>query len=181
MSWCWWCCHPFDGDVHHMPYHYDEKRKKFKTTGIFCSFSCIKAYALDKYGITKGGLLCSNLSLYKKHLTGKLEVTKCAPNRFALDVFGGTMTIDEFRKSSGDKAPIVHMPNEIHILQDVVERHRDVGRPDGPSHGLLQDKLKEITQSTTKNEPLKLRRTKPLKRDQNNLETSMGIIVSKKN
>ena len=37
-------------------------------------------------------------------------------------------------------------------------------------------KLAEISGSTGTNEPLRLKRAKPLKRDENNLEKSLGII-----
>ena len=60
--WCWWCCHPFEGDTLELPYKYDEKRNKFYTCGGFCSWSCMKRYAIDKYGITRGGIICSNKS-----------------------------------------------------------------------------------------------------------------------
>jgi hypothetical protein len=40
----------------------------------------------------------------------------------------------------------------------------------------MSEKFDEISTSTTTTETLKLKRTKPLKRDENNLEKSLGII-----
>ena len=180
MSWCWWCCHPYEGDTLHMPFNYDEKTKKFKTTGQFCSWSCIKAYALERYGLNKGGLICQNMTLFKKHTTGELTKTWPAPSRQALKVFGGTLTIEEFRKASGPNAPMVQMPNEVHITHEVVEKNREYVPRSQPTKTTLQDKLKEINNTASSNEPLRLKRSKPLKRDQNNLEQSMGIIRTKK-
>lgn len=164
-----------------MPFKYDEKTKKFSTTGQFCSWGCIKAYALERYGLNKGGLICQNLTLYKKRATNELTRIWPAPSRMALKVFGGTLTIEEFRKSIGPNAPMVQMPNEMHITHEVVEKSRDYGPRTAPTRSTLQDKLKEINNTASTNEPLRLKRSKPLKRDQNNLEQSMGIIRTKKN
>lgn len=164
-----------------MPFKYDEKTKKFSTTGQFCSWGCIKAYALERYGLNKGGLICQNLTLYKKRATNELTRIWPAPSRMALKVFGGTLTIEEFRKSIGPNAPMVQMPNEMHITHEVVEKSRDYGPRTAPTRSKLQDKLKEINNTASTNEPLRLKRSKPLKRDQNNLEQSMGIIRTKKN
>ena len=46
--YCWWCCHPFPGPSLHYPYKYDERTKHFTTTGHFCSWECMKSYALDQ-------------------------------------------------------------------------------------------------------------------------------------
>ena len=180
MSWCWWCCHPYESPTLHMPFNYDDKIKKFKTAGQFCSWSCIKAYALERYGLNKGGLICQNLTLLKKHTTGELTRTWPAPSRQTLKVFGGTLTIDEFRAASGPNAPIVHMPNELHITHEVIEKSREYIPRSQPTTNKLQYKLKEINNAASSNEPLRLKRSTPLKRDQNNLEQSMGIVRTKK-
>ena len=180
MSWCWWCCHPYEGPTLHMPFNYDDKIKKFKTAGQFCSWSCIKAYALERYGLNKGGLICQNLTLLKKHTTGELTRTWPAPSRQTLKVFGGTLTIDEFRAASGPNAPIVHMPNELHITHEVIEKSREYIPRSQPTTNKLQYKLKEINNAASSNEPLRLKRSTPLKRDQNNLEQSRGIVRTKK-
>ena len=180
MSWCWWCCHPYESPTLHMPFNYDDKIKKFKTAGQFCSWSCIKAYALERYGLNKGGLICQNLTLLKKHTTGELTRTWPAPSRQTLKVFGGTLTIDEFREASGPNAPIVHMPNELHITHEVIEKSREYIPRSQPTTNKLQYKLKEINNAASSNEPLRLKRSTPLKRDQNNLEQSMGIVRTKK-
>ena len=40
-----------------MPYKHDEKRNRFDTSGNFCSWSCMKSFALDRHGITKGSII----------------------------------------------------------------------------------------------------------------------------
>ena len=43
-----------------------------------------------------------------------------------------------------------------------------------------QQKLKDIKSSTGKNETLRLKREKPLKRNENNLESVLGLVIKTK-
>ena len=43
------------------------------------------------------------------------------------------------------------------------------------------NKMYEIKGATGTNEPLRLKRAKPLKRDQNNLESVLGLVIKSKN
>ena len=105
--WCWWCCHPFEGTPLNIPVKYDDRRKKFDTTGNFCSWSCMKTYALDKYGVGRGSLVCSNMVMMRRRMYGgKLESVTPAPWRYRLNVFGGDMTIEEFRSNQTVDAEI---------------------------------------------------------------------------
>lgn len=186
MTLCWWCCHAFDNDPLHLPYKYDAKREKFETTGHFCSWGCMKAFTLDKYGTTHGGIICMNIVVMRKKMTGNLKGITKAPNRYALKCFGGTMSIDEFRSITSDTYPIVTMPDESYRLQIVGTKtvlQEMVQQPTSkPNIGITNptDKMAAINNSSTHNEPLRLKRPKPLKRDQNNLESSLGIVRKKK-
>ena len=97
---CWWCCHPFEGTDLHLPYHHDDRTKKFKTMGHFCSWECMKAFNLDRNGINKAGIISTYITLLRKRVEGKANQTRPAPNRFTLKMFGGPFTIDEFRSNS---------------------------------------------------------------------------------
>jgi hypothetical protein len=171
--WCWWCCHPWEGPDLHLPYKYDDKTKKFTTLGHFCSWNCIKAYNTDKYALSRAGEIGMYITLMHKQTTNKLELIPSAPSRYALKVFGGTLDIEEFRKSDGNS--MVTMPNETHKLHGVVETgKREVKKL---TQAALDVKMDEISRSTTKNETLKLKRNKPLKRDKGAsvFEKSLGI------
>lgn len=182
MTCCWWCCHPFEGEEYHMPYKYDDRRNKFNTTGVFCSWSCMKALAIDKYGITKGGEICQFITLMRKRATKNLGGVQSAPNRFALKMFGGPLSIEEFRSTAKDSFPVLQMPNESHVMPHILSSHREheVITSKQTSVRDLKDKMNEINRTSTSNEPLRLKRPKPLKRDENNLETSLGIVRTKK-
>jgi hypothetical protein len=146
MSWCWWCCHPFEGEPLTMPCRYDDRRSKFYTAGNYCSWSCIKSHAIDKYGDVKGGIVCGNIILMRKKMYNQIGSVKCAPNRFKLREFVETLPVVE---------------NVIPIISNT-------------------KKMDEIKNATTNNNALKLKRNKPLKRNHNNLESALGLIITPK-
>ena len=177
MVLCWWCCHEISENEYHLPYKYEELKKKFHTCGHFCSWSCAKAYAIETYGLTKGGQMSQLLTLMKKQSTGKLDGILKAPSRYVLSAFGGTMTIEDFRTVTKSTYPVTCMPNETHINHTILKPTSNNVRI---SQQDTTHKLQEINDSNTINEPLRLKRTKPLKRDMNTLESSLGIIRKKK-
>jgi hypothetical protein len=180
MIWCWWCCHPFDGCPVHLPYKYDDRRNHFHTTGHFCSWNCAKAYALDNHKV-KGGIICEIITLMKKrsHPENKTTLTSIAPSRLALKVFGGTLTIEEFRHNHDTIK--VRLPNESHILQEVKQQQPTIIEHSHSETGdLNNNKLKQISNSQgTNNEPLKLKRSKPTKKS-SQLENSLNMFLKKK-
>ena len=165
--WCWWCCHDFKGTPLSMPYKYYERQDKFLTAGTFCSWSCMKSYALDKYGINRGSIICGNIIMMRKKVFGKLGSIKPAPKRFRLIEFGGDLTIEQFRKNllidveHPEKINTEPIPN---IVVPIVSN---------------TSKMYEIKNASGVNEPLRLKREKPLKRDHNNLEAVLGLVIKK--
>jgi hypothetical protein len=152
-----------------MPYKYYERKDKFMTAGTFCSWSCMKTYALDTYGINRGSIICGNMIMMRKKLFGKLGSIKPAPKKHRLVEFGGDLTIEAFRENlivdDDTPAPIVseEVPNiVIPVVSNIA-------------------KMYEIKNATGVNEPLRLKRAKPLKRDQNNLESVLGLVIKPKN
>jgi len=99
---CWWCCHQFKGPPKTLPYSYDHTKKRYKVMGIFCSWSCSMSYSSDDHSI------CSNYDkwqltrfLSEVYGTTKFKV-KRAPPRQVLKMFGGKMTIEEFRRNASE-------------------------------------------------------------------------------
>ena len=174
---CWWCCHSINGAILNMPLKYDEHRKSFTTTGNFCSWECMKAFSISEYGINRGGLINSNIAIMRREMEGELKLTKRAPSRFLLDIFGGPMTIQEFRNNTNLTKPL-KKADGIHIVPSVntMTTHSE-NQPNAPQNHNEQ-MLDKIYNTMGKNEPLKLRRNKPTKPIQNgfNLEDSLGLI-----
>jgi MYM-type Zinc finger with FCS sequence motif len=157
---CWWCCHPFPGPSLHYPYKYDAKTKKFTTTGHFCSWECVKAYAIDQ-NIPRSGEFQAYIALMHKHANNnKYTITNKAPKRYALKMFGGSLTIEEFRHGSSNVC--VTMPYEHHVMPHITAAGPTRVAPPPAASGQTSD--------------LVLRRQKPLARTRSSLETSLGII-----
>lgn len=185
MTLCWWCCNGFEGDALHLPYKHDEMRNRFHTMGVFCSWGCMKTFTIDRYGLSRGGIICMNIHAMRKQMTGHLSRITKAPDRYSLKEFGGTMDIEEFRSVTADTFPVVTMPDESFRIQMVGNRPfetRDVTQTiqKQPIGYNQDDKMAAIQNSSSHNEPLRLKRPKPLKRDQNNLESTLGIVRKRK-
>ena len=166
--WCWWCCHDFDSTPLSMPFRHDERRNIFHTSGNFCSWSCMKSYAIDKYGLSRGGLICGNIVMMRKKMFNQIGSVKPAPDRFRLKEFGGDMTIEDFRKNQtldeGKAKEVDNKPYEKNIVPFVSNTKR----------------MDEIKNASSDNNALKLKRSKPLKRSHNNLESALGLVITPK-
>lgn len=167
--WCWWCCHSFEGTPLSMPYKYDDRRNKFYTAGNYCSWSCVKSHAIDKYGCTIGSRVCGNVVMMRKKMFNQIGPVKPAPNRFALKEFGGDMTIEEFREN---QTRDIEEPKKIEsapVINKVI-----------PIISNTKQRMDEIKNASSSNNALKLKRTKPLQRSHNNLESALGLIITPK-
>ena len=166
--WCWWCCHNFDTTPLSMPFRYDNRRNKFYTAGNFCSWSCMKSYAIDKHGLTKGGLISGNIVMMRKKMYNQIGPVKPAPNRFKLKEFGGDLTIDVFRENQTLDTGV---PKEVETNPYVDNTIPFVSNT---------KRMDEIKNASTGNNALKLKRTKPLQRSHNNLESALGLVITPK-
>jgi hypothetical protein len=116
----------------------------------------MKAYNIDRAG-PRYGEYQQFITLMRKHVYGKIEPCRVAPKRQCLKVFGGTMDIDDFR--AGKDPPMINMPNEMHM----VCTSSQIAAP------TVQSSI------PIAHEALKLKRQKPLKREESILERSLGI------
>lgn len=128
----------------------------------------MKSFAIDKYGVSKGGIICGNMSLMRKRMFNQLGHIKPAPNRFLLKEFGGDLSIDDFRMNQTED---VTVPEKV-----IQEPYKDVVIPFVSN----TKKMDEIKNATSNNNALKLKRNKPLKRTHNNLESALGLIITPK-
>jgi hypothetical protein len=103
---CWWCCHKFDTLPLGLPEKYYEK--KFHTIGHFCSFNCSMAYDLslndhkiwDRISLLYYLRNMIFLHLYPNNDVKLLDDIITAPPRCMLKMFGGKLSIEEFREKS---------------------------------------------------------------------------------
>jgi len=140
-----------------LPIKYDDRTRKFTTVGHFCSFECAKAWGMDNGG-SRWGEMLEFLALYRKHAMGKYTPTTVAPKRQTLKIFGGPLTIEEFRKNKNQIW--VHTPGDIHKIHTFTTREEKAAAP---------------AAMDAEEGDLVLKRTKPLKRAASKLESALGI------
>lgn len=163
---CYHCCHPFGNIPLGMPVHYIDESKTFEVFGIFCSYNCMKAYAIYDTDKTKFNK-CALIKMMYFNNTTNINTINTAPPRCCLQIFGGDMSIEEFREN-----------------QDVIMRHAYPLIPMNPniekrvnvSCVKTEDASKSFSETKIfKNEPLKLKR----KNNKNNgtLEQFMDVLI----
>jgi hypothetical protein len=120
---CWWCCNKFDCVPCTMPTKYDPLRKRFNFTGIFCSWNCVKANNFnmnDQLKYQRSELI--TLLIQKLYgITSAVNI-KPAPPRQCLKMFGGYLSIDEFRNNNlGVESYKMNLLNYNFIYPEVTE------------------------------------------------------------
>lgn len=118
--WCYWDCHPFENQPFGIPIKYNNG--KFHVYGCFCSLECAVAYNFyanenmdnvwENFNLLN---MMSNMMSYKLTLNPSIS-RKC------LNVFGGPLTIDQFREKSikNNKFNILTYPM-VSIVEHVEE------------------------------------------------------------
>lgn len=158
--YCYHCCHRIDGEIVRLPLSCE--KGQYQYYGYFCSFECMKTYNLDMNDsfVHKRDVLVSRLY---SSLSGNIaRQVAFAPPRDRLKIFGGSLEIEEFR-GTFTKTP-----------------YMDIGsiepKPQQVDHQTKERQPYEYRSAPVTNEPIKLKRSKPLKNSQNTLEASMGLF-----
>lgn len=103
---CWWCSHKFDTLPIGLPEKYYDKT--FHVIGYFCSFNCAMAHnlSLNDHKIWDRNSLLYHMrnkiynSIYPNYDIKKLDDIISAPPKSMLKMFGGKLSIEEFRDKS---------------------------------------------------------------------------------
>lgn len=123
-SMCFWCCHLIDHMEFGMPIRYDVCHKSFTTFGCFCSLECVAAY---NFSIHMGSDRVWEIHSWIQMLAsryGYIGNVRPAPSRYALQMFNGPMSIEEFRNAHKGLArtcimnipPFVHVTSQLEML-----------------------------------------------------------------
>ena len=97
---CHWCKHNCPYSPIGCPVKYTSKPKKHYTVdGIFCSFNCCLSYIRDNKHKSLYNSSVELLHKMYKDLNDKEININSAPNWKLLDVFGGNLSIQDFRKN----------------------------------------------------------------------------------
>ena len=159
---CYYCAHHKE-QMLKMPIQYNEKTNVYKFYGNFCSWECMKSYNLYSKSSYKSEIFNFIQKFHDETQPNKNNI-EFAPPKELLECFGGTMSIDQFRKNN--KKFVVYefpMKNE----ERIIERYENFS---------VSQSEQEQEQIEIQNEPIKLKRKTPKVSSQNTLEKSMGIF-----
>lgn len=161
---CFHCCSKIEGNVLRLPYKHCRISDVYSYYGYFCSFECMRTYNLEQNDsfVSKRFALITQLYF---QLYGPSTKIRFAPQKTDLDIFGGKMNIEEFRKGFGS-APVID--NMCPVESTCV--------PDEQCADSYQKQLSTYKPTPVNNDPIKLQRSKPLKNSQYTLENTMGLF-----
>lgn len=118
---CFWCCHDIGASRFGMPVAYDASHDSFSMYGHFCSLECCAAHNFSVHmGCDRMWEIHSWIQLYARKI-GYGTPVRPAPNRYLLKMFGGPMTIDDFRLAHKGTARtvVMNIPPLINIQSQV--------------------------------------------------------------
>lgn len=119
---CFWCSHSFSNVPVGIPIKLFDG--KFYCTGTFCSFSCAAAY---NYNVRDGNhdiFERNNLINLMASKFGVNTPVRCAKPREMLKIFGGDLSINDFRKNDeksiyfSNKYPIMAVSERVEEVKD---------------------------------------------------------------
>lgn len=126
---CWHCCHKFNSMPCGIPHSYEDGI--FNILGVFCSFNCALTYNYDSK-INENDIQERESLLYMmyKKINNVKEIDlPYAPEKQTLKMFGGLLTIEEFRKNQNvysmvypPMLSIIPQLEEIKILENVTDK-----------------------------------------------------------
>ncbi len=168
---CWWCSHSFEGPPCALPCDY--KDNIFKVYGVFCSPECAAAYNFDD--IHTGYDLWERYSLlnflYRKIYSNNNIKIKIAPPRQTLKIFGGHLSINEFRvnNTNYNNTYKLVVPPMVSIIpvQELTNVDNGYSSVSDKKYFIEKDKLND------KSSNLRLKRNKPFNSSKNTLEKCM--------
>jgi hypothetical protein len=176
-TWCWWCCHPFDGTPLTLPIEYDDKRDLFTVTGIFCCWGCVKAYNIATMGY-RSGRVSDNIAILHRRVEGFVRPLKSSPPRQMLDVFGGPLGIEAFRAVPNNTSYKILPKNVLYQVPNIACHETTVASKKAAADAPVD--FEGAQKTAPKAEPLRLRRSKPTTNHRNTLDAMPGINFFKK-
>ena len=171
---CYWCCHKFETPPCGIPLKY--VNNKFYVHGCFCSLECAAAYNFSSPGSVDeiwDRYSMINMLSAKINPGSAGKLVGQAPDRLALNMFGGHLGIEEFRNyHPTHKLTVVNFPPMMTLTRQIEEiNDGDVAS----THKYIPIDSERIDRYERK---LNLKRTKPLVTVKNTLDRTMNIRYS---
>jgi len=171
-TYCWWCCHPFNGPPCALPELY--KKEKFYVSGCFCSFNCTASHNFSRNDDNMWERYSLLNLMYKKLYNQKFIKINLAPPREILKIFGGYMSIEEFRDNSlkNEKIFTIVRPPLISIIPKIEENISNSNKTTKNNFPLVNENILNKTHSN-----LKLKRSKPITNPNSTLQSFMDLKI----
>lgn len=165
---CYWCCHKFNNTPYGLPIKF--VHGKFQVTGCFCSLECAASWNFaSKESLDEIYERHSLINLLSSHI-GYRRSVRPAPDRVALAMFGGHMSIHDFRAfCDSSKLVLSNFPPMLSLTQQVEEVNDTELRSEYKFIPIDSDRVNKYQ------EKIKLRRTKPLVNFKNTLDCTMNL------
>ena len=169
---CFWCCPSFAHRPVVLPIR--DTGEYLQVMGNFCSPECSVAYLFDmrQDSHTRWEQLALLYRVYGEACGGKIHP---APHRTVLTLFGGSLSIQEYRQMiQSQKVRVdVHLPPMVSILATM-----DTKPIDFYDAGLTKNVNETVKERLQKaEEVLRLRRTKPLKAWESTLDACINLKI----
>lgn len=170
---CFWCCQPFMYRPVVLPIR--DTGEHLVVTGNFCCPECACAYLFDmrQDSHMRWEQLSLLYRLYGEVCGGNIHP---APHRTLLKMFGGCLTIEQYRKMirSHNVRVDIHLPPMVSILSTM-----DTKPIDFYDASLTKNVNETVTERLQKaEEVLRLRRTKPLKAWESTLDACINLRIT---
>lgn len=169
---CFWCCHTFTTRPVVLPIR--DTGEYLIVTGNFCSPECAMAHLFDIHQDThtRWEQLALLYRVYGDICHGKIYP---APARTVLTLFGGTLTIEQYRGliASHTVRVDIHIPPMVSILATMDTKPIDFY--DSSLTKNVTETVKERLQKAE--EVLRLKRTKPLKAWESTLDACINLKI----
>ena len=171
-SACFWCCHGFTHRPVVLPIR--DTGEHLLVMGNYCSPECAAAYLFDmrQDAHTRWEQLALLYRVYGEVCDNTIHP---APPRSVLQLFGGSLTIQEYRGliRSHNVRVDVHLPPMVSILATMDTKPIDFY--DASLTKNVNETVKERLQKAE--EVLRLRRTKPLKAWESTLDACLNLKI----
>jgi hypothetical protein len=170
---CFWCCHTFVHRPVVLPIR--DTGEHLLVMGNFCCPECACAYLFDmrQDAHTRWEQQALLHRVYSEACGG--TVIHPAPHRTLLTMFGGTLTIEQYRKliRSHSVRVDIHLPPMVSILSTM-----DTKPIDFYDASLTKNVNETVSERLQKaEEVLRLRRTKPLKAWESTLDACINLKI----
>lgn len=166
---CYWCCHPFSTVPFGLPVKYADG--KIEVTGCFCSIACAAAYNQNSNESVNVKVNRHNILTYLAlHLNMNEEIT-LAPPRELLLMFGGHMTISEFRGALDEATVYLHSFPPMSYKSTQIEEINNENVSNG-----YREKIVPLDNARIER-GMQLKRIKPLVDFKNTLDHSMNLTI----